>query len=108
MLFTEFLTDLNQQGGSVRAYDKCAREARARIAGEPENAAALLLIAYAAQHFVDSYDDQPLTVEMAGKEFDHFSEIVRTLDEAYSRDSTEARVPALNKVAQMLASGLAG
>ncbi len=61
MLFTEFLTGLSQQGGSVRAYDKCAREARGRIAGEPENAAALLLIAYAAQHFVDAYDDQPLT-----------------------------------------------
>jgi hypothetical protein len=106
MLFNEFLTGLSQQGGSVRAYDKCAREARARIAAEPENAAALLLIAYAAQHFVDAYDDQPLTVEMAAKEFDYFSEIVGALDKGYSAGSAEARVTALNKVAAMLASGL--
>lgn len=102
-MFNEFVQDLNQQGGSVRAYDKCAREARARIGGEPENAAALLLIAYAAQHFVDAYDDQPLTVEMAGKEFDHFGEIVRTLDDAYASGDADAKVTALNKVAQMLA-----
>lgn len=105
MFFTEFVTGISQQGGGVRAYDKCAREARARIAGDPEHAAALLLIAYAAQHFVDSYDDQPLTVEMAAKEFDYFSEIVEALDKGYSAGSAEGKVAALNKVAAMLTSG---
>ena len=39
-MFESLIKDLNEAGGSVRAYDACGRAARARITGEPRNAAA--------------------------------------------------------------------
>lgn len=101
-MFIELAKGLNEQGASVRAYEACARASRARLSSEPENAAALLLIAYAAQLFVEAYDDQPLTLEAAGEEFAQFREILETLDRAYVNGSTDAKVEALNKVASML------
>ena len=98
-MFASLVKGLNEQGGAVRAYDACARAARGRVASEPENAAALLLIAFAAQRFVDAYDDQPLTVEVAGAEFDQFKSYVDTLDEGFSKGTADARLAALNAVA---------
>ena len=93
---------LDEQGGSVRAYDACARAARARIASEPENAAALFLISYAAQRFVDAYDDQPLTAKAAGEEFEQFRSMVGKLESGFAEASVEGRVAALNAVAAQL------
>ncbi|MCT8998228.1 hypothetical protein [Chelativorans intermedius] len=107
-MFIELAKGLNERGAGVRAYDACARAARARMAGEPENAAALLLISYAAQLFVDAYDDQPLSVAAAGEEFEQFSKIVTTLEDAYGSGSAEAKVDALNRVAAMLVSARRG
>ncbi len=98
-MFASLVKDLNEQGASVRAYDACARTARARLANEPENAAALLLIAFAAQRFVDSYDDQPLTVEAAAAEFDRFRSYVDALDAGFAQGTAEAKLNALNTVA---------
>ncbi|MCR4268455.1 hypothetical protein [Nitratireductor sp. ZSWI3] len=106
-MFDTFLKDLNEQGGSVRAYDGCARAARARIAAEPENAAALLLIAYAAQRFVEAYDDQPLSIKAAGEELEIFSDMVNTLDRAHKGGSAEEKLAALNAVAARLAAQIA-
>lgn len=107
-MFEDLVKDLTEKGGSVRAYDACARAARARIAAEPENAAALLLIASAAQHFVDAYDDQPLTVEAAGEELAEFNDLVVTLDKAHRDGSPEVKLAALNKVAASLAATAKG
>lgn len=102
-MFESLLQRLNEQGGGVRAYEACAREARARIATEPQNAAALFLIFVAAQRFVDSYDDQPLTVEAAGAELETVRSFVATLERAFAGGSTDAKVSALNEVAARLA-----
>ncbi len=102
-MFDGLLKDLVDGGGGVRAYDNCAREARGRIAGEPENSAALLLIAYAAQRFVDAYDDQPLTVEAAAEELKRFTDITRSLDQAYLNGSAQDKIDALNRAAAEIA-----
>ncbi|MEQ8750064.1 MAG: hypothetical protein RIC52_09845, partial [Amphiplicatus sp.] len=81
----------------------CGRAARARITGEPRNAAALLLISYATQRFVEAYDDQPLTVKEAAEELDEITQIVRLLDAAFSGGSEKAKLDALNDVAGRLA-----
>ena len=39
-MFESLVKSINEAGGSVRAYDACSREARARIADEPQNAVA--------------------------------------------------------------------
>lgn len=103
-MFDDLVKGLNEHGAGVRAYEACARAARARIAGEPQNAAALLLISYAAQIFVDSYDDQPLTVEVANDEFARFSAIVERLDGAAKAGSVDAMLAAVNDVAARIAS----
>ena len=107
-MFASLVKGLNEQGGGVRAYDACAREARARMAREPENAAALLLISFAAQRFVDAYDDQPLTVDAAGAEFDQFKSYVDALDEGFARATAEAKLAALNAVAAKFAAAAKG
>lgn len=107
-MFQDLANAVTERGASVRAYDACARAARARIAAEPANAAALLLISYAAQLFVDAYDDQPLTAAAADEEFELFSRMVETLDSAYTGGSDEKKVAALNSVAQMLVTAQKG
>ncbi len=101
-MFEVFLKELNELGGGVRAFDKCAREARARIASEPDNASALFLIAFAAQRFVEAYDDQPLTVDAATAERDAFQDVVKTLDKAFAGGSVDDKLSALNIVAHKL------
>lgn len=103
-MFDVFMKELNEHGGGVRAYDAVVRAARARIAGEPENAAALLLISYAAQHFVDAYDDQPLTADAASEEFQQFSALVSSLGKAFAAGSTDEKLAALNAAAAGLAA----
>lgn len=102
-MFESLVKGINDAGGGVRAYDACTRTARARMAEEPENAAALLLISYSTQRFVESYDDQPLTVEMAAEELDHITGIVRLLDKAFAGGSAQAKLDALNEVAGRIA-----
>ena len=102
-MFESLAKSISESGGGVRAYDACGRIARTRIAGEPENAAALLLISVATQRFVDAYDDQPLTVKKAAEELDHITTIVRVLDDAFALGSADAKLRALNEVASRLA-----
>lgn len=102
-MFNDLKTVLDDKGGSVRAYDAAARTARGRLAGEPDKAAALLLIAYAAQRFVDAYDDQPLTQDAAGEERAQFEWIVDTLEAAFESGSAGEQVAALNAVAARIA-----
>ena len=98
-MFSELVRDLNEKGAGVRAFDTCARAARARIPGEPDNAAALLLVSYAAQLFVDSYDDQPISVDEAAEELKQFNGIVSTLEKAFAAGSADEKLAALNSVA---------
>ncbi|POF32692.1 hypothetical protein [Roseibium marinum] len=102
-MYESFVNVLREKGAGVRAYRECATVAREQIGHDDDNAAALFLISVTAQKFVDSYDDQPLTVEAAGKELERFSEIVGLLDQAYAEGSAAERIAALNAVAAKLA-----
>ncbi|CTQ47441.1 hypothetical protein [Roseibium aggregatum] len=100
----EVLVEIVVDGGhGVRAYDACARAARVRIASEPENAAALTLIMYAAQGIVEAYDDQPLPVDGADALLENFRTMVRMLSEAYETGSIEAKLAAVNAFSVRLA-----
>ncbi len=103
-MFDTLLKNLDEQGRGVRAYDACARAARNNTINHPDKAAAFLLIAIAAQRFVDAYDDQPLTVEKAGEEFDQIGSLIALLGDAYATDSAEKKIAALNTVAAQLAA----
>ncbi|WP_306030663.1 hypothetical protein [Stappia sp. MMSF_3263] len=101
-MFIELANGLNEQAASVRGFEACARDARGRITDDPANAAAWLLVSRAAQLFVEAYDDQPLTLGVAGKELEQFREILQILDSAHAGGSADAMLEALNKVALKL------
>ena len=105
-MFDFLLQTLADQGGGVRAFTLCACEARARIAAEPGRAAALLMIALAAQRFVDTYDDQPLPADAAEAERARFTALLASLGSAYASGSAADREAALNAAA--LGFALAG
>lgn len=101
-MFMDLLKIVVDGGYAVRAYEDCARSARARVGAEPQHAAALLLIAFAAQRFVDAYDDQPLPVDEANDELTHFSSIVKALEESVATGDAKTELEGLNKVASKL------
>ncbi|MBB98757.1 MAG: hypothetical protein CML67_04365 [Rhodobacteraceae bacterium] len=99
----ESLVEIVVDGGhGVRAYNSCAKAARARISSEPDNAAALTLIMFAAQGVVEAYDDQPLPIDAADALLDNFRGMVATLDAAYADGTGEAKLAALNAVSVQL------
>lgn len=101
-MFSDLLKIVVDGGYAVRAYEDCARRARARIAAEPEHAAALLLIAYAAQRFVDAYDDQPLPVDEANDELARFTSMLNALEESAGSGDAKEHLAGLNQVAGKL------
>lgn len=105
-MFEQILKNLQDQGGGVRAYEACANSVLERIGKEPDNAAALFLLGVAAQRFVDSYDDQPLSTEAASGELELFKSCIATLNEAYASGSAERKVSALNEVATRIAQSV--
>ena len=107
-MFHDLANHLNEQGASVRAYEACARDARARVKTEPEHAAALLLLAHTAHLFADSYDDQPLTVQAAREEFERFTGFAKMLDEAYADGGSDKKLAALNSVASGIVAAMEG
>ena len=102
-MFENFLEILEQQGGSVRAYEACAEAARSYMHETPETAAACFVIASAARKFVDSYDDQPLSSVAAKQEYEAFKADIRALGEAYGKGTDSDRLAALNRMAERIA-----
>ncbi len=101
-MFSDFHDLLEKNGGSVRAYEICARTARNRAVDEPENSTALFLIAMAAQRFVDSFDDQPISVNEVAKEGEKIGGYITNLSDAYNQPDPELKIAALNVVASSL------
>ncbi|MBZ0217965.1 MAG: hypothetical protein K8F25_15510 [Fimbriimonadaceae bacterium] len=101
-MFIDLLKLVDENGRSVRAYEICARTARNRAIDEPENSAALFLLAMAAQRFVDSFDDQPITVQEAKKEGEKISGYITSLNDAFDQSDADVRLTALNAVARSL------
>ncbi|MGX1789658.1 hypothetical protein ACWIGM_23115 [Bosea sp. NPDC055332] len=66
----ELLNWLQQQKGSLRTYVEFQDRALALRADEPEQAALLRLLADLAGRFVEAYDRQPLSAEVAAHALD--------------------------------------
>ena len=101
-MFDDLHKLLDEHGGSVRAYEICARTARSRAVAEPDNAAALFLLAMAAQRFVDAFDDQPITVQETAKEGEKIGGYITDLSAAFSQSDPAKKIAALNIVARAL------
>jgi len=89
---------VEKNGKGVRAYLDCSRQAHENIQQNPELAVFHFLLAVAADQFIETYGDQPLLSQTAGREFDRFSSFVETLETA-AGNPDEAQLHALNEVA---------
>tara|TARA_R110002167_G_scaffold44741_15_gene134519 strand:- start:2094 stop:2432 length:339 start_codon:yes stop_codon:yes gene_type:complete len=103
MKMTELVTTIEANGKGVRAFGECGRQARDRIAENPDQAAAYFLLAVAADRFVDTYDDQPLLAPRADDEFLIFKNYVEQFEKARESGSDDAMLKALNDVSRQIA-----
>lgn len=72
----ELLNWLQQQKGSLRTYVEFQDRALALRAEAPEQAALLRLLADLAGRFVEAYDRQPLSAEIAARALDRLTEFL--------------------------------
>lgn len=103
MSMSELVDTIEDNGKGVRAYNECSRQARLNILAEPDLAAAYLLLAIAAERFVDTYDDQPLHSQKAEDEYLHYQRYVTQFEQAEKEDTDLARLRAINVVARKIA-----
>ncbi|WP_156412180.1 hypothetical protein [Bosea sp. Root483D1] len=72
----ELLNWLQQQKGSLRTYVEFQDRALALRADAPEQAALLRLLADLTGRFVEAYDRQPLSAEIAARALDQLTEFL--------------------------------
>lgn len=72
----ELLNWLQQQKGSLRTHVEFQDRALALRADAPEQAALLRLLADLAGRFVEAYDRQPLSAEIAARALDQLTELL--------------------------------
>ncbi|HEV7323807.1 MAG TPA: hypothetical protein VGN91_01940 [Bosea sp. (in: a-proteobacteria)] len=72
----ELLNWLQQQKGSLRTYVEFQDRALALRADAPDQAALLRLLADLAGRFVEAYDRQPLSAEIAARALDQLTDLL--------------------------------
>ncbi|MGF7056163.1 hypothetical protein GGC47_005379 [Bosea sp. OAE752] len=93
----ELLNWLLQQKGSLRTYVEFQDRALALRADAPEQAALLRLLADLAGRFVEAYDRQPLSAEIAGRALDRLASLLGKAA-AGSPADPKAQLALLNEV----------
>lgn len=98
-VFDQLVEMLEEQGKSTRAYRSCASSAITFAQDNLDLAAPLLLLALAAEKFVESYDSEPLSSPEVDAAFDKFSANASAFKSAFLQGSSEQRLDVLNRVA---------
>jgi hypothetical protein len=93
----ELLNWLLQQKGSLRTYGEFQDRALALRADVPEQAALLRLLADLAGRFVEAYDRQPLSAEIAGRALDRLADLLGKAAAGSAADP-KAQLALLNEV----------
>jgi hypothetical protein len=93
----ELLNWLLQQKGSLRTYVEFQDRALALRADAPEHAALLRLLADLAGRFVEAYDRQPLSAEIAGRALDRLANLLGKAVEGSTTDP-KTQLALLNEV----------
>lgn len=93
----ELLNWLQQQKGSLRTYVEFQDRALALRADAPEQAALLRLLADLAGRFVEAYDRQPLSAEIAARALDQLTGFLGKATSANAADPA-SRIALLNQI----------
>lgn len=93
----ELLDWLQQQKGSLRTYVEFQDRALALRADAPEQAALLRLLADLAGRFVEAYDRQPLSAEIAARALDRLTDFLGRAANGNTADPA-GRIALLNQI----------
>ncbi len=93
----ELLNWLQQQKGSLRTYVEFQDRALALRADAPEQAALLRLLADLAGRFVEAYDRQPLSAEIAARALDQLTGLLGKATSGNAADPA-SRIALLNQI----------
>ena len=102
-MVTDLLEILHIRGGGIHGYAALADAAKARAVAEPDKAAALYIIAMAAESFVEANERMPLASPGLVETSRAFSDHLAQIEAAYSADDATAVLAALNALSLYLA-----
>jgi hypothetical protein len=89
---------LSTQHHGLRTYKSLKKKLLGRASADPEHAALYRLLASMIDPYIDSFDEEPLPVEVADQVFARVLDIVRYAEGSIFRGATD-QIQALNKVA---------
>ncbi|MDD3312123.1 hypothetical protein [Pseudodesulfovibrio sp.] len=98
-MFDSLTEVLDAEGYGIHGFQKCAAMALEQGVKDAGNAAPYLLLAAAAEQFVNLYEGQPLPTQVAEEEYRRFGGYVAELGEAFASGDEDRRVTAMNDVA---------
>src|ERR1700680_1068696 len=76
---------LSTQHHGLRTYKSLKQKLIARASADPEHAALYRLLASMIDHYIDSFDEEPLPVDVADEVFARVLDIVRYAEDSVSR-----------------------
>jgi hypothetical protein len=89
---------LSTQHHGLRTYKSLKQKLIGRASADPEHAALYRLLASMIEPYIDSFDEEPLPVDVADEVFARVLDIVRYAEDSVSRGAAD-QIQALNKVA---------
>lgn len=104
MSMTELIEILEANGKAVRAYGEIARTCRDRLKIPSNQSAAYLLLAVAAENFVNAFDDQPLASQKVEDEFLRFKSYIDQFHAAEQGADAGVKLSTLNRIATEIAN----
>jgi hypothetical protein len=91
---------LRTQHHGLRTYKSLKQKLTARASADPEHAALYRLLASLIDPYIESFDGEPLPVDIADQVFLRVLDIIRYAEDSVSRGPAD-QIQALNKVASV-------
>jgi hypothetical protein len=91
---------LSTQHHGLRTYKSLKQKLMRLSSADPEHIALYRLLASMIDAYIDSFDEQPLPVDVAEKVFARVLDIVRDAEDSIAREPGD-QIKALNKVAEV-------
>ncbi|TKW65995.1 MAG: hypothetical protein DI616_12685 [Paracoccus denitrificans] len=102
-MFSEKIGEIETNGKSIHAYHEVVSVLRRAAAGAPEDAAGHLLLALAAEQFLELNERMPLRAQQVTESYDRIKGFANSLDKGREAGGAEY-LAAIETVAQQLAA----
>ncbi|WBU56122.1 hypothetical protein [Paracoccus sediminicola] len=102
-MFSDVIEIIETNGKSIHAYNDVAGMLRRNAASQPEDAAGYLVLALAAEQFLELNERMPLRAPQVAESFDRIKSFAESLDQGRAA-GREAYLGAIESVAHQIAS----